>query len=166
MPRSFSLPGPATAIVLALLSLVLAGCVAIGPKETRLPTAKGVFLARLDPYATSRPRLIGYSVVSAWTQLSEADATRVANAINRQIEATPKPGKDTIKLLPFCIPRRGLGVRIITDRGSRDVAVCLGCEVIIVTDATHRGEEMVAGPEVLKELKALFAQLYPGQKGT
>jgi hypothetical protein len=136
-------------------------------RDVAFTTAASVAVAKLDGAERLGLRRFlvrsfhRYRLVSSWKTLdasaSQALARLLREQIDAQIEFYRAAGNDeAVRLNSFCVPQPGFAVRLQTDRGPRDVLICLDCSDVTVFGDDPHGVEFSVDPEVTLKLKASY----------
>jgi hypothetical protein len=111
----------------------------------------------------------GYKVLTNWLVLDPASGSGLAkllkDTIDRSIQVyAGANGAEVVGLLmPFCIPHPGLAVRLKTDRGQRDFAICLECGIVFAYSDNGQSVEFPLEPDQINQLKAYYRTAFgPG----
>ncbi|MDB6114180.1 MAG: hypothetical protein JWQ62_1125 [Lacunisphaera sp.] len=103
----------------------------------------------------------GLKLVSEWREPDKAARAELAALLRQPIaelmRASAQAGGDErVKLSPFCMPDYGYAVRLVTDKGTRDFAICLRCGQIVAYGDLKTGLEFSVEGDPLTRLKAAY----------
>jgi hypothetical protein len=110
----------------------------------------------------------GYKVLSDWEALDPASGSGLTMLLKEPIDHSIQVyaganGAEVVGLLmPFCIPHPGFAVRLKTDRGQRDFAICLECGIVFAYGDDGQSVEFPLDPDQLSKLKAYYRTAFTG----
>jgi len=159
------------------LSLVLFLCALAGPvwggasrdnadrladfRSVAFGEVKAVSVAKLVDHG--RANFHGLVMTGDWLKLGVNVQVGLAGLLREPIDSWIRvyaEAKDDgiVELQPFCVPDYGYAVRLETDKGVRDFAICLKCGHVMVYGRGKHGVAFLLEKEALVKLNAYYRE--------
>ena len=108
-----------------------------------------------------RPNFHGLTLAGDWLKLGATAQAGLANALREPIDRwirlyAEAKGDSLVELDSFCVPDYGYAVRLETDMGVRDFAICLRCGQVAVYGRRKEGVSFSLKDEALAKLNACY----------